>query len=73
MNCKCQLKCDWINDFDMFGKRVELYYKGRSKKASSIGLIFTSLYIVLFLVLFLINKNDKKNRSHYLRCFYLCK
>ena len=53
MNCKCQLKCDWMNDFDMFGKRVELYYKGRSKKASSIGLIFTSLYIVLFLVLFL--------------------
>ena len=48
-----QLAFDWINDYDMFGRKIELYYKGRAKKTSLIGLIFTSLYVTIFLVLFI--------------------
>ena len=53
MKGNCQLNFDWINNYDMFGRRVELYYKSRSKKASLIGLIFTSLYVSIFLILFI--------------------
>ena len=53
MKCNCLLNCDWMNDFDMFGRRIELYYKGRSKKSFLIGLIFTSLYVSVFLIFFI--------------------
>ena len=46
---------DFLTDFDLFGKRPELYYKGKSKKASTLGIILTLIYIVLYLT-FLIYK-----------------
>ena len=66
------LNCGWINDydFDMFGRRVELYYKARSKKTSLIGLIFTSLYVAIFLVLFIYKLTKMLKKTEAL-IFYL--
>ena len=46
---------DFLTDFDLFGKVPELYYKGRSKKSSTFGIILTVIYIVLYIA-FLIYK-----------------
>ena len=46
---------DFLTDFDLFGKQPELYYKGKSRKASTLGIILTIIYIVLYLT-FLIYK-----------------
>ena len=46
---------DFLTDFDLFGKVPELYYKGRSKKSSTFGIILTVIYIALY-VAFLLYK-----------------
>ncbi len=46
---------DFLTDFDLFGKVPELYYKGRSKKSSTFGIILTVIYIALYIA-FLIYK-----------------
>ena len=46
---------DFLTDFDLFGKTPEFYYKGKSKKASTFGIILTFLYIALYIT-FLIYK-----------------
>ena len=46
---------DFLTEFDLFGKTPELYYKGRSKKSSTFGIILTILYIILYIT-FLIYK-----------------
>ena len=46
---------DFLTDFDLFGKQPELYYKGKSKKSSTFGIVLTVIYIVLY-VTFLIYK-----------------
>ena len=46
---------DFLTDFDLFGKAPELYYKGRSKKSSTLGIVLTIIYIILYIT-FLIYK-----------------
>ena len=46
---------DFLTDFDLFGKTPELYYKGRSKKSSTLGIVLTIIYIILYIT-FLIYK-----------------
>ena len=46
---------DFLTDLDLFGKIPELYYKGRSKKSSTLGIILTVIYIILYFT-FLIYK-----------------
>ena len=46
---------DFLTDFDLFGKTPELYYKGRSKKSSTFGIVLTVIYIVIY-VAFLLYK-----------------
>ena len=46
---------DFLTDFDLFGKVPEMYYKGKSKKASTMGLVLTVIYIILYIA-FLIYK-----------------
>ena len=46
---------DFLTDFDLFGKTPELYYKGKSKKSSTFGIILTVIYIILYIT-FLIYK-----------------
>ena len=44
---------DFLTDFDLFGKQPELYYKGKSKKASTLGIVLTVIYIVLYITFLL--------------------
>ena len=44
---------DFLTDFDLFGKQPELYYKGKSKKASTLGIVLTVIYIALYKNFFL--------------------
>ena len=46
---------DFLTDIDLFGKEPELYYKGRSKKSSTLGIVLTIVYIILYIA-FLIYK-----------------
>ena len=46
MSCKCF--CEVIKDIDMFGKMPEFYIKGKTKKTTWIGRIFTLVFIVLY-------------------------
>ena len=46
---------DFLTDFDLFGKTPELYYKGKSKKSSTLGIVLTIIYIILYIA-FLIYK-----------------
>jgi hypothetical protein len=44
---------DFLTDFDLFGKNPELYYKGKSKKASTLGIVLTVIYIALYITFLL--------------------
>ena len=46
---------DFLTDFDLFGKEPELYYKGKSKKSSTLGIVLTVIYIIIYIA-FLIYK-----------------
>ena len=39
----------FLLNFDLFGKEPDLYYKGKSKKNTNLGLIFTLIYVILYL------------------------
>ena len=47
------LNCHLIHDIDFFGKDPELYYKGKNKKSTLIGRVFTVLYILIYIAFFL--------------------
>ena len=46
------LNCHLLYDIDLFGKDPELYFKGRNKKSTLIGRIFTVLYVIIYLAFF---------------------
>ena len=48
----------YLYEFDLFGKEPNLYYKGKSQKNTIQGLIFTLIYVPLFLI-YLIYKLDR--------------
>ena len=52
---RCQIDCDLIQNFDLFGKQPEFFYKGKSQRVSWFGRIFSIFYIVLY-VAFVIYK-----------------
>ena len=39
--------------FDLFGKTPNIYYEGKSKKSSIVGLVFSIIYIVIYLAYFI--------------------
>ena len=49
----CNINCKFLYDIDLFGKEAELYYKGKSKRTSWFGTVFTITYIVLYFSFFL--------------------
>ena len=49
----CNLNCKFLYDIDLFGKEAELYYKGKSKRTSWFGTVFTITYIILYFSFFL--------------------
>ena len=44
---------DFLADFDLFGKQPELYYKGKSKKSTTLGIVLTVIYIALYITFLL--------------------
>ena len=47
------LSCEFLYEMDMFGKTPEFYFQGRPKKVTTIGVIFTFIYIALYIVYFI--------------------
>ena len=45
--------CGFFHEIDMFGKIPIFYYKGRPKKTSLVGIIFTILYFVAYVAFFI--------------------
>jgi len=45
--------CEFLYEIDMFGKTPEFYFQGRPKKVTTIGVIFTFIYIALYIVYFI--------------------
>ena len=60
----CGLSFKFLKNIDIFDKSLELYYKGKSKKSTFIGTIFTICYGIIYFSFFLykilrmINKRD---------------
>ena len=50
MRKRCNINWD---DFDLFGKEAELYYKGKSRRTTKIGLTFTLIYISMYIAFFI--------------------
>ena len=44
--------CDFIKEIDFYGKPPELYFKGKTKKVTWIGRIFTIIFIFIYIVFF---------------------
>ena len=53
MRCICNVNCKYLKDIDMFGKEPQLYYKGKAKKTSWMGRIFTILFVAVYFAFFL--------------------
>ena len=53
MRKTCNVYCTFLDDFDLFGKEAELYYKGKAKRTTRIGLSFTLIYIAMYLAFFI--------------------
>ena len=65
---KCNIKCRYLKEVDMFGKEPELYYKGSSKKTSWMGRIFSRLFVLVYFAFFiykLIRMLQKKDVTFY--------
>ena len=45
---RCQIDCEIISNFDLFGKEPEFFYKGKHQRVSWFGRIISVLYIVLY-------------------------
>ena len=64
-------RLNFIYDVDLFGKAPELYYKGKKKKVTLIGALFTILYFILYIVILtykfirMINKQDIQSYETY--------
>ena len=46
------MNCDFIKEIDFYGKEPEFYFKGKTKKVTWIGRIFTIIYIIIYIIIF---------------------
>ena len=68
MKYKCNIKLKFLQDIDLFSRKLELYYNGKPEKTSRIGTFFTVIYISIFLTIFLykfIRVFEKHNGTFY--------
>ena len=56
-------KFSFIKEIDLFGKEPEIYYKGKPKKTTIIGRVFTWLYIVIYIAFFIYKTIRVVNRE----------
>ena len=50
---RCNLDCQFLSEFDLFGKEPELYFKGKPQRTSKLGKVFTYCYILIYRFLFI--------------------
>jgi len=68
MKYKCNIKLKFLQDIDLFSRKLELYYNGKPEKTPRIGTFFTVIYISIFLTIFLykfIKVFEKHNGTFY--------
>jgi hypothetical protein len=53
MKNKCNINLKFLQEIDLFPRKLELYYNGKPEKTSRIGTFFTLIYISIFLTIFL--------------------
>ena len=53
MRKTCNNNFKFMNDIDLFGKEAELYYKGKSKRTSCLGISFTIIYVLVYIAFFI--------------------
>ena len=53
MNLSYMNKLKFLYYMDLFGKEPELYYKGKTKRTSWIGIVFTLLYFIIYIIIFI--------------------
>ena len=44
--------CEFIKEIDFFGKEPEFYIKGKPKKVTLLGRIFTIIFIIIYIIIF---------------------
>ena len=49
---RCNIDCEFISQFDLFGKEPELYFKGKSQRTSIFGKVLTYFYIFIYVGFF---------------------
>ena len=49
---RCNIDCEFLSEFDLFGKEPELYFKGKSQRTSVFGKFFSYFYIFLYAAFF---------------------
>ena len=50
---RCNLDCEFLSQFDLFGKEPELYFKGKPQRTSIFGKILTYFYIFIYVAFFI--------------------
>ena len=53
MRKTCNVNCKFFEDIDLFGMQAEVYYKGKSKKSSTLGKVLTVLYAIIYAAFFI--------------------
>ena len=53
MRKTCNINCQLLEDIDLFGKEAEVYFKGKSKKSSTLGKVLTILYVIIYAAFFI--------------------
>ena len=46
-------KCRFLHKIDLFGKEIELYYKGEPKKSTLFGRILTIIFLIIYVLFFI--------------------
>ena len=53
MRKTCNINCKFFEDIDLFGIDAEVYFKGKSKRSSTVGKVLTILYGILYAAFFI--------------------
>ena len=49
----CNIECEFLSEFDLFGKIPEIYFKGKSQRTSVFGKVLTYFYIAIYVAFFI--------------------
>ena len=49
----CNIQCEFLSEFDLFGKIPEIYFKGKSQRTSVFGKVLTYFYITIYVAFFI--------------------